>query len=144
MSNSTEKKKAIERCITNSIINSLENARNNVMRHHSKTSSIKHTLAFCEKRLLEESEESSVYYSHGGKKFIVRKQYKKFLPLLYGSVLSINTYSFTGGVTFTRFLKNGEGIQLKISSEICFLGIKKKKDGKYYLSYIEEKDYLSI
>lgn len=133
--------KALNRCITNAITNSLENAKNDVMRHHFKASSINNVLTAFEKKM---TEESSVTFSHSGKEFILREQYEKFLPLLRGAVLSVNTYRIPGGETFTRFLKNGEGIGLEISSEIFFLGLKKKQDGKYYLSDIQEKDYQSL
>lgn len=133
--------KKFNRCITNAIFNSLENAKNDVMRNHSKPSNIKNDMSVLEKLL---TEETSVTFQHSGKIFIVREQYKKFLPLLHGAVLSVNTYRIPGGETFTRFLKNGEGIGLEISDEIYFLGLRKKQDGKYYLSDIQEKDYQSL
>lgn len=121
-------KQILDQCITKA----LENARNDVMRNHLKLSSINNALEF------------SVSFQNGEKEFIVREQYKKFLPLLRGAVLSVNTYRIPGGETFTRFLKNGEGIGLESSDGIYFLGLKKKQDGKYYLSKIQEKDYQSL
>jgi hypothetical protein len=121
-------KKILDQCITKA----LENARNDVMRNHLKLSSI------------DNAQEFSVSFQNGEKEFIVIEQYKKFLPLLRGADLSVNTYRITGGETFTRFLKNGEGIGLESSDGICFLGLKKKQDGRYYLSNIKEKDYQSL
>jgi len=135
MSNPMEK--AIIGCITNAITKNFEK---NVLRH-SKPSNIKNDMSVLEKQM---TEETSVTFQHSGKIFIVRKEYKKFLPLLYGAVLSVNTYMIPGGETFTRFLKNSEGIGLESSDGICFLGLKKKQDGRYYLSNIKEKDYQSL
>jgi hypothetical protein len=136
MSNSM--KNTVESCIRNAIFNSLENAKNDVMRGRDPN---KNNMPAFENQLSEETSDS---FHHSGKKFIVREQYKNFLPLLRGAVLSVNTYRIPGGETFTRFLKNGKGIGLEISDEIFFLGLKKKQDGKYYLSDIQEKDYQSL
>ena len=124
--------KKFNRCITNAIFNSLENARNDVMRNHLKLSDNNN------------AQEFSVLFQNGEKKFIVREQYKKSLPLIRGAVLSVNTYRIPDGETFTIFLKNGEGIGVESSVGIVFLGLKKKQDGRYYLSNIKEKDYQSL
>jgi hypothetical protein len=121
-------KKILDQCITKS----LENARNDVMRNHLKLSSI------------DNAQEFSVPFQNGEKEFIVREQYKKSLPLIRGAVLSVNTYRIPDGETFTIFLKNGEGIGVESSVGIVFLGLKKKQDGRYYLSIIKEKDYQSL
>lgn len=118
----------LDQCITKA----LENARNDVMRNHLKLSGNNN------------AQEFSVPFQNGEKEFIVREQYIKSLPLLCGAVLSVNTYRIPDGETFTRFLKNGEGIEVESSDGICFLGLKKKQDGRYYLSNIKEEDYQSL
>jgi len=121
-------KQILNHCITKS----LENARNDVMRNHLKLSGNNN------------AQEFSVPFQNGEKEFIVREQYIKLFPLLRGADLSDNIYRIPGGETFTIFLKNGEGIGVESSVGIVFQGLKKKQDGRYYLSNIKEEDYQSL
>ena len=75
-----------------------------------------------------------------GNHLYVRKGHEDEFKLLIGSIPSSNTYrrKFNGEI-ITRFLKNGKPV--KSSNGKYFLVLKRKTDGKDYLSAIQVIEY---
>jgi len=75
-----------------------------------------------------------------GNYLYVRKGHENEFKLIIGSIPSSNTYcrKFNGEL-ITRFLKNGEPV--KSSDDKYFLVLKRKADGKDYLSAIQVMEY---